>query len=240
MGRCREVTLKETAAKRFWDEAAADDPYWYVSSYGAYGADRNVAEFWASGAWIWDEIKRNTEYTPRRDHLVVEIGCGVGRLTRAIAPEVGRVIALDISEGMLAVARQSALANAEFRPAQGFALNGIPSGSADLTLGYCVFQHLPSHAALESYLAEMLRVTKPEGLLAFTLEPRDWSFWLLPVMRVRAYLRERLSGGGPKGTYRKAWVGIRPASHTVARLAPISLQRRVLDPHRVLYFGRCS
>lgn len=228
----------ETTIRSFWNRAAEENPHWYVSSYGRYDADRNLDEFWASGRTIWSDIKRVIGYTPESSDTVVEIGCGVGRLTRVIAPEVGRVMALDISEKMLAIARQANLPNVDFRVAQGFALPGIPDRSVNLSLGYCVFQHLPSLTALKSYLSEMHRVTKPGGTIAFTLTPRNWKTWLLPVLRLRAYLREHLSSGGPKGVYRKEWVGIRPSTSAVSETSPIQLQRRALDPGRILYFGR--
>src|SRR6185437_13095011 len=143
--------------------------------------------------------KRVIGYTPESSDTVVEIGCGVGRLTRVIAPEVGRVIALDISEKMLAIARQANLPNVDFRLAQGFALPGIPDKSVDLSVGYCVFQHLPSRTALKSYL------------------------------------REHLSSGGPKGVYRKEWVGIRPRASDVFDISPVQFQRQALDAGRILY-----
>ncbi|MHB8484454.1 MAG: class I SAM-dependent methyltransferase [Candidatus Acidiferrales bacterium] len=228
----------EKTIRSFWNRAAEANPHWYVSSYGSYDADRNLDEFWASGRTIWTDIKRAIGYTPGSSDTVVEIGCGVGRLTRVIAPEVGRVIALDISEKMLAIARQANLPNVDFRMAQGFALPGVPDRSVDLSVGYCVFQHLPSLIALKSYLAEMHRVTKAGGLIAFTLTPRNWKTWLLPAMRLRAYLREHLSSKGPKGVYRKEWVGIRPSVSAVSGISLISLQRRALDTGRILYFGR--
>jgi ubiquinone/menaquinone biosynthesis C-methylase UbiE len=228
----------ETSIKSFWNRAADENPFWYVSSYGPYNAIRNLDEFWASGRKIWSDIKRVTGYKPSPDDTVVEIGCGVGRLTRVIAPEVGRVIALDISERMLAIARQSNLPNADFREVDGFALPGIPDRSADLALGYCVFQHLPSLAALKSYLAEMYRVAKPGGMIAFTLVSRDWKARILPVLRVRAYLRERLSTGAPKGIYRKEWVGIRPSAAAVSAISQIRLDRCTLGDDRIAYFGR--
>jgi SAM-dependent methyltransferase len=228
----------ERSIKSFWNSAAEKNPYWYVSSYGSYGADRDLKEFWASGHTIWSDIKRATGYAPRPSDTVVEIGCGVGRLTRAIAPEVGSVIALDISEEMLAIARQADLSNTKFCTAAGFSLPGIPDRSADFVLAYCVFQHLPSYAALKSYLDEMYRVTKPGSLMAFTLTLRDWKVWFLPILRARAYLREHLLGDGPIGVYRKEWVGIRPSDSVVSRISPIRLRVTALDAARILHFGR--
>lgn len=228
----------EQSIRSFWNQAADENPYWYVSSYGSFDARRNLDEFWASGYTIWNDIKRVTGYTPTPYDVVVEIGCGVGRVTRAIAPEVGHVIALDISERMLAIARQANLANADFRGVNGFTLPRIADKSVDLALGYCVFQHLPSHAALKSYLDEMHRVIKPGGMLAFTLAPRDWKSFMLPILRVRAYLRERFLSRGPKRIYRKEWVGIRPSAAAVLNVSPIRLEQRTLGADRILYFGR--
>lgn len=230
----------EQSIKSFWNRAAEENPYWYVSSYGSYGASRNLEEFWASGHSIWAHIKRASSYKPKPSDTVLEIGCGVGRLTRAIAGEVGEVIALDVSEQMLAIARQADLPNAKFRTAEGFALPGVADRSADFVLAYCVFQHLPSYAALRSYLFEMCRVAKPGSIMAFTLTRRDWKVWLLPILRLRAYARERLLGDGPKGVYRKEWVGIRPSASVVSGVSPIRLEATALDAERILYFGRCA
>lgn len=227
----------ERSIKTFWEQAATTNPHWYISSYGDYDAARDQEQFWASGRSIWADIKKATNYAPKATDTVVEIGCGIGRLTRAIAPEVGHVIALDISDKMLEMARSGKLPNAEFRAAQGFALPGIPDNSVDLCLAYCVFQHLPSLEALHSYLAEMFRVAKPGSLIAFTLSPRDWSAWLLPLFRAKAFLRERLSKSGPKGIYRKEWVGIRPGSSAIAKLSPLPLGRQELGAGRTLYYG---
>jgi ubiquinone/menaquinone biosynthesis C-methylase UbiE len=148
---------------------------------------------------------------------------------------------MDISIKMLDIARQANLPNVDYRSVDGFALPEVPDRSADLALGYCVFQHLPSDAALKSYLHEMHRVTKPGGLIAFTLVPRNWTVWIMPVLRARAYLRERTSTSmnrGPKGIYQREWAGIRPSAATVAALSPVLLERRFLEVERVLYFGR--
>jgi hypothetical protein len=76
------------ASHQFWDEKARENPYWCVSSAGPYEG-RNLAEFWASGPKISNDLKSSSRYDPRRTDTVVEIGCGLGRLTRDIAHEVG-------------------------------------------------------------------------------------------------------------------------------------------------------
>src|ERR1700675_2094326 len=96
------------SSQRFWQKKATENPYWYVSSYGPYH-NRNLAEFWASGSSIWQYIKTQLGYQPKPTDCVVEIGCGVGRLSRAMSKEVGQIEAFDISRQMLEIAGQADL-----------------------------------------------------------------------------------------------------------------------------------
>jgi SAM-dependent methyltransferase len=229
---------KAEVSRSFWNDKARENPYWYVSSYGAYGSGRNLDEFWASGARIWDDLKLATGYRPRGADHVVEIGCGVGRLTRQIARETGGVEAFDISKEMLKIAASAELPNVTFRIAEGFSLAPLGDGCADLVLGYCVFQHLPSLEALQNYMLDMVRVTRKGGLIAFTLTARDWRSHLLPLMRVRAYLRQRISDVGPKGVYSRAWTGIRPSQAAVRKMSPITLESVMIHGDKWLFYGR--
>jgi ubiquinone/menaquinone biosynthesis C-methylase UbiE len=225
------------ANRRFWDEKAQENAYSYVSSYGPY-EERNLAEFWSSGLRIWNDLKTALAYLPTARDVVVEIGCGVGRLTRAIAPDVARVHAFDLSAEMLARARELRLANVSFHPSDGHSLTGIPDGSADLVLAYCVFQHLPSEEVLAAYLREMLRVARPGGLVAFTLTPRTWHTSIEILFRARRWLKERRAGRGPRGLYQREWVGIRPARGTVQRLSPVPLTESVMHGDKWLFHCR--
>jgi SAM-dependent methyltransferase len=230
-------TERLEASRRFWDEKASENPYWYVSSFGSY-KDRDLAEFWASGARIWADLKNATGYSPSRDHRVVEIGCGVGRLTRAIASEVRWVEAFDISEQMLAVAKELHLPNVAYHRTDGASLAPVGDGSADFVLAYCVFQHLPSKQILGGYLREMMRVAKPGTIIAFTMTPRTINDWLLPALRLRRRLKETLHSDGPKGLYRTEWVGIRLTEKNVRRLCPVPLSRMTLHGDKWLFYGR--
>ena len=64
---------------------------------------------------------------------VVEIGCGLGRLTRVIAGRAARVHALDVSREMLRQAQElnPHLSNVTWLHGDGTSLEGIEDGSAD-------------------------------------------------------------------------------------------------------------
>lgn len=228
--------MSKKTIRSFWDKKAKENPYWYVSSYCNYDSQRDMQDFWASGHQIWADLKRELHYSPKRTDMVVEIGCGVGRLTRAIAPEVGHVEAFDISEEMLRIAKAGSVKNATFRLADGFNLASLEDNSADLVLAYCVFQHLPSWAALRDYVLDMFRVAKPVAIVAFTLTARDWRTNLMPLFRVKAYLRELVSHSGPRGLYRKEWTGIRPSEKSVRKISSIRLTRVTMHGDKWLFF----
>lgn len=225
------------ASREFWDEKAKENPYWYVSSYGSYD-NRNLDEFWKSGGNIWADLKRALDYRPRPSDVVVEIGCGVGRLSRVIAPEVSHLHAFDISAEMLAEAAKMEPRNVSFHRAEGNDLRILPDGIADLVLAYCVFQHLPSVEVLGRYLKEMVRVAKPGGIIAFTLTPRTWRVYLRPVSQARRWLIERFAHGGPKDLYRHAWLGIRPSKGAIEAASPVILKRSTLHGDKWLFVGR--
>ena len=91
---------------------------------------------------------------------VVEIGCGVGRLTRELAGRAARVDALDVSEQMLAspVSYNPGLANVRRLQGDGGSLGGVDDASATVCFSHVVFQHIPDPAVTLGYVREMGRV----------------------------------------------------------------------------------
>src|SRR2546423_1589846 len=100
--------------RRVWNELGADDPLWAILSDPAKrGGLWNDAEFFGLGE---SEIAAIEQYCgalarPHERRLAVDFGCGVGRLTRALASRYAQVIGIDISPNMLEQARSL---NAEF------------------------------------------------------------------------------------------------------------------------------
>jgi len=224
------------SSKDFWNRKAKENALWYVSSVGPYQG-RDEQGFWESGQKIWQHIRSVIGYSPRKTDTFVEIGCGVGRLTRAISPDVGELIAQDISEEMLKVTKGHGLPNVTYLCTNGFNLNTLNNGSADVILAYCVFQHLPSLSALGEYLREMVRVVKPNGKIAFTLQPRGFIDAMLPLLRARRRLMEATSSSGPRELWRREWAGIRPSITAVMKLSPVPLVATDLGNGRILFHG---
>jgi SAM-dependent methyltransferase len=103
------------------------------------------------------------------DRALLEIGCGIGRLALALAPEMASVAGLDVSGEMIAEARRRAagMANARFTQSSGRDLSDIPDASVDVALAADMFPYLV--AAAENlaciHVEEASRVLRPGGAL---------------------------------------------------------------------------
>ena len=89
---------------RFWDQRAEEDAFFFVDNRLDYGSP-DLPRFWAEGErdleLLLDTVGVRVEPTDQ----VLEIGCGVGRLTRGLAARASSVQALDVSSRMLELAR---------------------------------------------------------------------------------------------------------------------------------------
>jgi SAM-dependent methyltransferase len=136
--------------RRTWDALATGDTAVYVGD-PAGGASELAGLFGRLGA-------------DPRGGTCVEVGCGPGRMTTALAERFDRVVAVDVSPAMLEQARRNVAApNVEFRLVSGERLDGLDDELADAMVCYLVLQHLPGAEVVRSYLREFARVLAPTG-----------------------------------------------------------------------------
>lgn len=104
---------------------------------------------------------------PAGECVAVEIGCGVGRMTRWFAEAFGEVHAFDVSPVMVEEAwrRLAGYRNVKLYAGSGADLKPLADESADLVFSYIVFQHVPSKAVVENYVLEAARVLTSGGAL---------------------------------------------------------------------------
>ena len=193
----------------FWDERARENAAYYVDSMLDY-ADPDMERFWAGGEVVVDRFAAELE-TPelRPDDVVVEIGCGVGRLTRPLAARAGRVVALDVSGEMLARARElnGHLDNVEWLLGDGVSLGGVADASADVVFSHVVFQHIPDPAITLGYVHEMGRVLRPGGWAAFQISNDPGVHRRRSAATRLRQAAGRLVGRAPSGQAHPAWLG---------------------------------
>lgn len=159
------------ALRRHWDAFARRDPYWAVLTEPDKAGNRwDVEEFFRTGR---DEIAAVMAYLSSlgldgHRGRALDFGCGVGRLTRALADHFDEVVGVDIAPSMLDLARvHGSLDRCRFLLNDDTTLR-LDSDSFDFAYSNIVFQHIePRHT--RRYLAELLRVLKPGGVLLFQL-----------------------------------------------------------------------
>ena len=100
------------------------------------------------------------------DDVVLEIGCGVGRVGKHLAPRCRRWIGADVSTNMLRFAAETlrGFDNVEFVELSGYNLSPIESESVDVAYCTVVFPHL-SQWDRYSYVEDAFRVLRPGGKL---------------------------------------------------------------------------
>lgn len=103
----------------------------------------------------------------RSDANVLDIGCGIGRIERALAPLVDTITAIDISTGMIEEARRRCrdLANVAFEQCGGRDLAGLRDRSFDLVLAVDLFPYLfaADSEIVARHLRDAARVLRPGG-----------------------------------------------------------------------------
>lgn len=159
----------------YWDRAARQDPFHYVDNREPLGAPNEEA-FWRGGEQAVDRLLADVGVELRGSEDVVEIGCGIGRLTRVMAVRSRHVHALDVSEEMLADARRynPGLKNVDWVHGDGTTLAPLPDARFDACISFVVFQHLPNPELTYGYVREIGRVLRPGGWAAFQVsnDPR--------------------------------------------------------------------
>src|SRR6478609_7651744 len=99
-----------------------------------------------------------------KDDVVLEIGCGVGRVGKVVAPLCRKWIGCDVASNMLSLTarRLSDLSNVELVEISGYDLSGVADASVDVVYCTVVFMHLESWDRY-SYILEAFRVLRPGG-----------------------------------------------------------------------------
>jgi SAM-dependent methyltransferase len=157
------------AGSTFWAILTEAD-----ARHGRWDVDR----FFATGVEQVATMLAQTQHygRPARRGTALDFGCGLGRLTRALAPHFERTYGLDVASTM--IERAQHLDTGFGRPGAVFVLHDredlsqYASGSVDFLSCLLVLQHLPSRNAIEAYLREFVRVLSPGGVAVVQLPVR--------------------------------------------------------------------
>ncbi|MGB8476927.1 MAG: class I SAM-dependent methyltransferase [Candidatus Acidiferrum sp.] len=157
------------AMQRDWDERAKKNAFHYIASWQECW---DIDSFLTSGERDFQQFVSPVLercHLPPAGKVMIELGCGVGRMTRTFAHHYESVLAIDVSAEMLRQARKihAREDNILWIHAGGTDLGFVSNGSADFVFSYLVLQHLPSEELGVGYVQEMLRVLRPGGVFLF-------------------------------------------------------------------------
>jgi SAM-dependent methyltransferase len=203
--------------RRYWERQGRDDPMWGVLTRPERWGEQ---EFFSTGA---AEIGAVVAYldslgVPERREHALDFGCGVGRVSRALAQYFDHVVGVDIAESMIEAARRlnESVPNCEFEHNPKPDLRRFATGSFDFVYSNITLQHMTPRLA-KGYLAEFVRVLSDDGLVLFQL----------PGGR-----KDESAPGAPRGIHRKLR-HLSRAPIEAARLAIDNLLGRSMEMHCV-------
>ena len=157
-----------------WDARARTEGRYFIATGNQAWTDE---AFFASGAenvrqHVLTDLENICRGMDPKQMRVVEIGCGAGRLTRALAEIFGEVHAVDVSPEMIELARAGLAGerNVHLYVNNGEDLSVLPGGAYHFAFSFIVFQHVPEKAIVEGYLREAHRVLAAGGLFKFQVE----------------------------------------------------------------------
>ena len=156
-------------AKSDWADMAVMDPYWAVLSHAQYKYDNwDPQAFFDTGRAYIDLVLAEAKKIglPLNNAVVLDFGCGLGRLTRPLSRRFRSCYAVDISQGMLAQAKKlnPTINNCLFLQHASRALP-FSSNRVDMIVTKAVLQHMPRQSDIMSTIAEFIRIIKPGGLI---------------------------------------------------------------------------
>lgn len=151
-----------------WDRRARENARYYIATGREEWSDE---EFFASGQaevdeQILNDMENICQERDPKQMRVLEIGCGAGRVTRALAGVFGEVHAVDVSGEMVARARDALreVPNVAVYQNNGMDLSVVPELPFDFAFSMLVMQHIPNRDVVQKYFEEAARLLKPGGL----------------------------------------------------------------------------
>lgn len=163
--------------QRNWNGFGHRDPLWAIlTAPGKRGNRWEPDEFFASG--VRDVAQALAAVAalglrPGRTRAL-DFGCGVGRLTQALAGHFAEVVGVDIAPSMIELAERVNRhpGRCRYRVNAAADLAAFPEGHFDLVYSDITLQHMrPVYAT--GYIAEFVRVLAPGGVAVFTLPSQE-------------------------------------------------------------------
>jgi ubiquinone/menaquinone biosynthesis C-methylase UbiE len=163
--------------KYLWNRYGKEDPlYQILSTHGYKKSGWSEKDFFDTGIKEIDLLMQEIKELNRKPHFgkSLDFGCGVGRLTQAMANYSDEVYGIDISDAMIDKARKYN----QFEGKCFYEVNDEDSlcmfedSYFDLIYSSITLQHMKPEYS-KKYIKEFIRILKPSGLLIFQLPSKE-------------------------------------------------------------------
>lgn len=167
-----------------WDEKARENPLLavmtraeFVSADSEHFTEEQLALFFSKGE---QEFGRHVVTAVElsgfatTDSFIVDYGCGMGRMLRAVVQAGYRCAGVDISPTMLEYCARL-VPNVESLHQVGAGQRcSLPNGCASVVYSYAVVQHIASLQVYKAAVTEMCRLLREGGILALQVNCEDF------------------------------------------------------------------
>ncbi len=165
--------LRDNWRTKSWEEMAQENALAAVMTTPDMMAssgltDARLSDFFSRGR---DIFQRHIMPVPS-DGLIVEYGCGAGRILRAVANEGYACAGIDISPTMVDLCRRFVPSAETHLLEKG--RTPLPDGCASLVFSYAVVQHIALLSDYEKAFGEMCRLLRPGGVLKVQVGTDDF------------------------------------------------------------------
>jgi ubiquinone/menaquinone biosynthesis C-methylase UbiE len=164
--------------KQLWERLAKENSKYYINS--DKGRRITEEEFRESGAQTYQKYIANDKLLGSRG-VILDYGCGNGRLTEFMAKDFKKVFGADISKTMIEEAgeRLANLMNVYLKEIDG-EHTPLPDSSVDIVFAYLVFQHIKTREMVEEAFRDIYRILTLGGIFKVLMrsdKQKDMNRW---------------------------------------------------------------
>jgi SAM-dependent methyltransferase len=168
--------------KNSWEEKARENPLYAVMTMpemqdaGAVEfSEEHLKLFFEKGRKLADRLVIPSLALAPEAGIVVEYGCGAGRILNALVERGIACAGVDISQTMLDHAKRLVPGIGSLVCLDGAGNVALPNGCARLVYSYAVVQHIDKLSAYTKAVREMCRMLSPWGQLVLQVNCEDYT-----------------------------------------------------------------